>query len=219
MKRLVASLLLVLATTGCYRVNTDLTVGVNDRVSGSATIAVDNRVLEAGSVSFPTTRGWFKAAPGIASRKFEDGAFTGTAYLFDNVPVDEVRTRITNNYWLRLHRNGDAIEVAGLIDTSSWLPPKEVSQAQIDMAKAESQIRIRITLPGTISYSTGKVTGNTVTFSGHLGEKIVIGAHATSKPDVINWALIGTFVAVVLLLGSGFVLYFVLKKRKPLYTA
>lgn len=219
MKRLIASLLLVLATTGCYRVNTDLTVGANDRVSGSATLAVDNRVLEAGNVKFPTTRGWFKDAPGMASRKFEDGAFTGTAYIFDNVPVDEVRTRITNSYWLRLHRNGDAIEVAGVIDTSNWVAPEGATQAQLDQAKAESQIRIRITLPGTISYSTGKVAGNTVTFSGQLGDKIVIGAHATSKPDVINWALIGTLVAVALLLGSGFVLYFVLKKRKPLYTA
>lgn len=219
MKRLIASLLLVLATTGCYRVDTDLTVSTNDRVSGSATIAVDNRVLEAGNVKFPTTRGWFKNAPGMASRKFENGAFTGTAYIFDNVPVEEVRTRITNNYWLRLHRNGDAIEVAGLIDTSNWVTPQGATRAQIEQAKDESQIRIRITLPGTISYSTGKVTGNTVTFSGHLGDKIVIGAHATSKPDVINWGLIGTLVAVALLLGSGFVLYFVLKKRKPLYTA
>ena len=50
-----------------------------------------------------------------------------------------------------------------------------------------------------------------------LGDKISIGAVATSKPDVVNWPLIGGIVTVVLALGAAFVLYFVLKKRKPLY--
>jgi hypothetical protein len=219
LKRLIASLLLVLATTGCYRVNTDLTVTANDRVSGSATIAVDNRVLNTEGLKFTTTRGWLTETPGLASRKFEDGAFTGTTYLLDNVPIDKLATRKSENYWLTIKRNGELIEVAGIIDTSKLVSPDSVSDAQFNMAKATSQILIRITLPGTVTYSTGKIDGNTVTFSGHLGEKVVIGAQATSKPDVINWPLIGTVVTVVLLLGSGFVLYFVLKKRKPLYTA
>jgi hypothetical protein len=71
---------------------------------------------------------------------------------------------------------------------------------------------VSITLPGKVTSKTGTVSGNTVTFKGDLGEKIVIDATsdqstASNMPGVIAFSAIG---AALLGLGA----FAVIRSRK-----
>jgi hypothetical protein len=221
---LFATLVVVLATTGCMKLDTKLTVSANDTISGTVTVAYANSALAKFDEALvqtvlPNTDHLFKG-PGVTESNFADGNFTGKSYLFTSVPIDKLTSSGNNFVYLNIKREGDNINIAGALDTSSLKSAGalvNLTDAQVKELFAQSTIRIEITLPGTISYTTGKQTGNTVLWTGQLGDKISIGAVATSKPDVVNWPLIGGIVTVLLALGAAFVLYFVLKKRKPLY--
>ena len=221
---LFAALVVVLATTGCMKLDTKLTVSANDTISGTVTVAYANSALAKFDETLvqtvlPNTDHLFKG-PGVTESNFADGNFTGKSYLFTSVPIDKLTSSGNNFVYLNIKREGDNINVAGALDTSSLKSAGalvNLTETQVKELFAQSTIRIEITLPGTISYTTGKQTGNTVLWTGQLGDKISIGAVATSKPDVVNWPLIGGIVTVLLALGAAFVLYFVLKKRKPLY--
>lgn len=228
MKRFFASIfaafVVVLVTAGCMKLDTKLTVSTNDTISGTVTVAYANSALAKFDETllqtvFPNTDHLFQG-PGVTESNFADGNFTGKSYLFTSVPIDKLVSSGNDMVYLMFKREGDNINVTGALDTSSLKEAGvlvNLKDAQVYKLFQESKIRIEITLPGTISYTTGKQTGNRVLWAGQLGDKITIGAVATSKPDVVNWALIGGIVTVILALGSAFVLYFVLKKRKPLY--
>ncbi len=219
-----AALVVVLVTTGCMKLDTKLTVSANDTISGTVTIAYANGALNQFDETllqtvFPNTDHLFKG-PGVTESNFADGNFAGKSYLFTSVPIDKLVSSGNDMVYLTFKREGDNINVTGALDTSSLKEAGvlvNLKDAQVFELFQESKIRIEITLPGTISYTNGKQAGNTVTWTGQLGDNMSIGAVATSKPDVVNWPLIGGIVTVILALGAAFVLYFVLKKRKPLY--
>lgn len=221
---LFAALVVVLVTTGCMKLDTKLTVSANDTISGTVTVAYANSALAKFDETllqtvFPNTDHLFRG-PGVTESNFADGNFTGKSYLFTSVPVDKLTSGGNDMVYLKLKRDGDNINVTGSLDTSSLKESGilvNLKEAQVTELFNQSAIRIEITLPGNISYTNGKQTGNTVTWTGQLGDNISIGAVATSKPEVVNWPLIGGIVTVLLALGAAFGLYFVLKKRKPLY--
>lgn len=221
---LFAALLVALATAGCMKLDTKLTVSSNDTISGVVTIAYSNSALEQYDESlielvFPNTSHLFKG-PGLTESKFADGNFTGKSYLFTSVPISKLVSSGNDLVYLKFKREGDDILVAGSIDTSNLIEARElvkVDEKEASTLFGQSSIRVEITLPGTISYTTGKANGNTIVWSGKLGDNLSIGAVATSKPDVVNWPLIGGIATVVITLGAAFALYFILKKRKPLY--
>ena len=221
---LFAALVVVLVTSGCMKLDTKLTVSSNDTISGTVTIAYANSALTQFDQTLlqtvlPNTDHLFKG-PGLTESNYADGNFTGKSYLFTSVPMDKLSSSGNDMVYLNFKRDGDNINVTGSLDTSSLKDAGilvNLNDAQVTELFKQSVIRIEITLPGTISYTNGKQTGNTITWTGQLGDNLSIGAVATSKPDVVNWPLIGGIVTVLLALGAALVLYFVLKKRKPLY--
>lgn len=221
---LFAALVVVLVTTGCMKLDTKLTLSSNDTLSGAITVAFANSALAKFDHSLvqsvlPKTDHLFKG-PGVTESNYADLSFTGKSYLFTSVPISKLTSSGNSLIYLTFKRDGDNINVTGSLDTSSLKSAGSLvnlNDAQLAELFGQSTIRIEITLPGTISYTNGKQKGNTVLWTGQLGDKISIGAVATSKPDVVNWPLIGGIVTVVLALGAAFALYFVLKKRKPLY--
>lgn len=221
---LFAAFFVILATAGCMKLETKLTLSSNDTLSGTVTVAYANAQLDRFDEALvqtvlPNTDHLFKG-PGLTETKFADGNFTGKSYLFTSVPIDKLVSSGNDRVYLTFKRDGDNINVAGLLDTTSLKGAGALvglNDGEIDELFSQSTIRIEITLPGTISYSNGKIDGNTIVWTGRLGDQISIGAVATSKPDVINWPLIGTIATVVIAVGTGFVLYFMMKKRKPLY--
>lgn len=207
--------------TGCFRFDSTIKVSAEDRVSGTAVVALSKDVVVSKLMGLPKTSGWFKATQGVTEVPYNQGGFIGTKYTFKQVPISKFAAGKKSGNYLSIKRVGNQIRVTGLIDTRSFLKPDIlVSDAVINLRRDESELRLVITLPGNISYSTGKISGNKVTFSGKVGDEISIGAVSTSQPDVINWALIGTIFAAVVLGGSAFILYFFTKKRQlPNYSA
>ena len=229
MKRAFASLIsaffVILVTAGCMQLDSKLTVSTNDTVSGTATIAIDNSIAplvnsQTVSAAFPSLGKIFKSSPGVTVTKYADGNYSGYSYLFNSVPLAKFKTKKSEVAFLAFRREGDNIHLAGLVDTSSikkLANLSAMSTTQLNLLFSDSKIRLVVTLPGTISYATGKIDGNTITWTGKLGDRISIGAVATSKPDVINWPLIGGISTFVIAGVAAAVLYFVLKKREPLY--
>jgi hypothetical protein len=169
----------------------------------------------------PNTSHLFKG-PGVTETNFADGTFSGKSYLFTSVPIDKLISLGNDRIYLKFKRDGDNINVTGSVDTSSLKSAgslAHLTEARVADYLSSSAIHISITMPGTIAYTNGKLSGNTITWFGHLGDNISIGAVATNKPDVVNWPLIGGIATGVIAAGSAFVLYFILKKRKTLYSA
>ncbi len=223
---IVAAIFVVLVTAGCMKLDAKLTVSNNDTISGTVTLAYSNaasKQLDPQLLNqvMPNTGHLFKG-PGVTETNYADGNYSGKSWLFTSVPIDKLISLGNDRIHLNFERDGDNVNVAGSVDTSSLKNAgslAHLSETQVADLLASSAIHISITLPGSISYTNGKLTGNTVTWSGHLGDNLSIGAVATSKPDVVNWPLIGGIATVVIAAGSAFVLYFILKKRKTLYSA
>ena len=220
-----AALFVVLATAGCIKLDGKLTVSTNDTVSGTVTVAFDNSIAplinqQTITSAFPAAGKLFKSQPGLTVTKYADGNYSGYSYLFNSIPLEKFATAKSDVAYLQFHREGDNIHLTGLLDTTSiktLANASPVSPTELNLLYSNSKIRLVVTLPGTISYTTGKLSGNTITWTGAIGDRIIIGAVATSKPDVINWPLIGGISTFVIAAIAGGVLYFILKKRDPLY--
>ncbi|NBR24023.1 MAG: hypothetical protein EBU08_09685 [Micrococcales bacterium] len=218
-KSLMAAIALtfVVFTSGCMKFNMDLTVNKDDTVEGSMVVAFSNSALGLMGGGNPLdTADLGQDQPGVTTMPYEDSEYTGTKVTFEPKKFSEFSTGATGEE-LSFKRDGDIVTVSGAINLNNG----EIDTTQLEEYKSNPltsylfenmDITVSITLPGKVTSKTGTVSGNTVTFKGDLGEKIVIDATsdqstASNMPGVIAFSAIA---AALLGLGA----FAVIRSRK-----
>lgn len=209
-----ASAAVLLATSGCMKVNLDLTVKENDTVSGSMILAFSNDAIELaksmGSDSSLNTDSLVTEEPGMTVEQYKDSDYAGTKITFDERPFAEFSTG-TSADSLSFKRDGSIVSITGAINMAGD-DPAAIEQIRTNPITSglfdKSDISVSITMPGKILESSGTVVGNTVTFKGELGDNIVIDVKADTSASMDfgllaagGLALAGVVTAGVLLLN------------------
>lgn len=233
MKRILAAvttaIFVVLATTGCIKVDMAVTVSATDTVSGSTVFAFNKKMVEiakqngAGEEMFDTAT-MFAEQAGLATEAFSDGSYEGTKYTFKDVPIDKFFSR-SDSSSLHIERKGDQLIVSGLLDTSGGTNDvASVRDNPETKALFEgSGFKVSITLPGQIVSTNGNQQGNTITWTGEVGEVInfkavadtsgkVIAANPTSGSGSADYSWIWYLIAGVLVV-AGAIAFVLLRKR------
>ncbi len=213
----VAAIGILLLTSGCMKVNLDLTVNKNDTVSGSMILAFSNDAINLassmGSESSLNTDSLITEEPGMTVTAYKDDNYQGSKITFDERPFDEFSTG-TSADSLKFTRNGNIISVTGAINMAGE-DPSVIDQIRTNPITsglfAKSDISVSITLPGKLTSSTGTINGNTVTFKGELGDNIVIDVQADDSASIDPFAIAAGAVVVAGLTAGGLVL---MKRRK-----
>jgi hypothetical protein len=203
LKVAVAALSVVLLTTGCVKLNVDLTVDSNDTVSGTMVFALAKGLAELGeetdpSATGPDTQGLLKESENVVVEKFDDGEYVGSTYKFENLPLEQFTPKIDDVNAFGLTRDGDNIVVSGILDTSSAgddLENNPFGEAFLAGIIDSSDIRVSITLPGEIKETNGTVEGQTITWTGSFGKRLEIDAIAYAPKIDPLILIIGTSLA------------------------
>ena len=220
---LFAALFVILATTGCMKLDSNLTVNPNDTVSGTATLGFDKSVIDFLKMSSSDTAvldstHLFGKSSAITLKPFDDGNYAGTEYTLLNVPLKQFFVAVGGDTKFELTRKNDNLSLTGIIDTSKL--PKDLEDAKSDpyvaAMLAASSLNISFTFPGRIVVTNGKQVGNTVTWKGKYGDKIELQA-LVENPQGVSQLTINIMLSAVALGAAAIGLFFVLRKRRSLF--
>jgi hypothetical protein len=225
MKRLITSIvaasIVLLATTGCVKLDMELNVSANDTVSGSATIAFSKELVEyaknnGGDTSALESEGMFESQPGVTVEEYSDEKFMGTTYRFVSVPLDKFAAA-NDSTSLKITRDGDNLVVSGELDSSGG--NDDLTSAQTNpFTKAffdGSSVTVAVTLPGEIKSTNGVQTGNKIVWEVPIGEKVTFEAVSYSPKGidpVVIYLIVGALAVIVI---AGVLVVF-LKRRRAL---
>jgi hypothetical protein len=220
------AIFVVLATTGCIKVDMGVTVSSSDTVSGSTVFAFNKKLVEiakqngAGEDMFDTAT-MFAEQAGVATENYADNAFEGTKFTFTDVPLDKFFSQ-SDSSSLHIERKGNELIVSGLLDTSGGTSEVEAvrNNPETKALFEGSGVKVSITLPGKIVSTNGKQDGNTITWTGEVGEVINFKAVAdttgqaatTGSESASDFSWIWYLVAGVVVVG-GVVAFVLLRKR------
>jgi hypothetical protein len=184
---LVAAVTLVLLT-GCVKLDVDLTVASNDKVSGTYIIGIDRSLLrftgQDADALYQQLSGEFDASslPEGASaktEKYDQGDFVGAKITLTDLPIASLgslngSTGQTGSDEFSLTHQGDLYQFHATIDTSST----DTSVSVPDSVTANAEIRIKMTFPGDVTETNGTKDGNSVTWQPKLGQSADLTATA-----------------------------------------
>ncbi len=203
----------LLALSGCVKLDMDMNVRADNTVDGTLIIAVDKAVLAASGQSEADflkqfeTQGPFSGSDRpkqgtVSSTRYDVDGLVGRSYVLKDVPLAEFGGGAGG---LTITRKGDRFFVAGQVDMTS-------TSAADPNAKAgpPAETRIRMTFPGEVLESNGKIDGRTVTWKPKVGEKTALAAEARTS-EIIPILLAAVGGAAVFLLFVGF-LFFLLSR-------
>lgn len=202
---------LVLALTGCVKVDADLKVGKDETVSGKLLLAVDKNAAEKLGTTSEKLREQIensikKDAPkGVDCKSYEEGNYIGTECSLDNVPFKEMSGSDDGD--LKFEKQGDKFVVSGGTgDLASSLPNTE--------GLPKPDVKFKITMPGKIlDHDDGaKVNGNTATYTDPNKMSKISLTSDSSGGGFPAWALI--LIIVLVLLAIAAVVFFLLRGRK-----
>ncbi|NNC76014.1 MAG: hypothetical protein HKN93_10960, partial [Acidimicrobiia bacterium] len=156
MKRILLLVGLALATTGCFRVEMDLTVTEDDTVDGVIAMAISESLLEmTGSsvdeVFAETDIGELTEAGATATvEPYEQDGFVGQRYTFEGAPLSAFTEDGT------LTRTGDGWEFAMDVGDTIGSEPSEMAADQMMEGLFEgARYVIRMTVPGEVQQHNG----------------------------------------------------------------
>lgn len=219
----------VLMTTGCIKLEMDMTVAKDDTVSGTMVFALAKSVADLAeqssedqdsseAVNPVTTDNLFANSENVVIEAYDDGSFVGTSYTFENIPLAQLAPEVGDNSTLAIKRQGDNLVVSGVLDTSSEgesLEENPLGDSFVEVITASTSIRITITLPGEILETNGVVDGQSITWTGKFGQKLDIQAVAVSPlEEPINWLVVGGLIGLLLALVGGLSAW-LLTRKKP----
>jgi hypothetical protein len=216
-----AAVLVTLTTAGCMKINMNVNVAANDTVSGSAVVGFSKEVYDAikssgGDTSKLNSNGMFANKPGVTVKAYDDGKFVGTEYGFNGVPLKNFAAK-SDSTALSITRKGDNLIVSGSLDSSGG--DSTVADAKSNpFTKAffkDSELKVVVTLPGEIKSTNGERSGNTITWSGQIGDKLTIDAVAYS-PKTLDPILLASIAGGVIVVAAGVLVFVNLRKRKAL---
>lgn len=220
LKVTVASIAVMLLTTGCVKFNMDLEVKANDTVSGTIVFAVAKGLAELSDDSgtegsAPETDTLLEGAENVKVEPFDDGDFVGSTYTFENVPLETFQPKVGEDSSFGIARDGDNIVVSGVLEMTSDQSTQEdnpFGDAFLQGVLASSDIKISITLPGEIKESNGTVDGQTISWKGTFGKNLEISAIAYAPKTNPVFLIIGISLAAGILVW--FIVWSILRVRQ-----
>ncbi len=205
---LVAAVLLAL--TGCIKVDADLKVSKDETVSGRMLLAVDKTVaLQLGSspdkIRQQIEDSIKKDAPsGVSCKAYDEGNYVGTDCTLDKVPFDQMSGSDEGD--LQFQKQGERFVVTGGPGNATQLP----NQASLP----KPDVKFKITMPGKIlEHDAGaQVDGNAATYTDPTKMTNIRLVSDSSGASVPLWVIILLAVLAVLIVGA--IVFFVLRGRK-----
>lgn len=218
-----ASLLVVLVTAGCMKIDMGVTVASDDTVSGKVTMAFSKKMVEIGKANgakaemFDTAH-LFATQNTVATSDYSDDKFVGTTYAFNSTPIAKFFSS-SGSSSLNIKRKDSQLVVSGILDTSG-------GSSDVDAVKSNpetsalfdgSGIKVSITFPGTIVSTNGKQSGNTIVWEGEIGKPILFKAVVESPLKAVTGSsldLTWVYVSAGVLVLAGAATFVVLRKKK-----
>ena len=202
--RVVAGATAVLALSGCIKIDMDMKVKSNDRLDGTFIVGFSTQLIELmgqkKSDFIKSMKTDTKSLPkGAKTSTYDKNGFVGTQVSFKDLPVSEF-TKVTSSAagvaaTTTGGASGDDLKLVKSKDGKSWnfsgtmdLKGSSGTDSSTPDLSAitkgmKAEVRIKMTFPGKITKHdrAGKVSGNTITWTPKMGEKIVMQATANAK--------------------------------------
>jgi hypothetical protein len=172
---LLASVVILL--TGCVKLNIDLNVNSDDTVSGTMIVAFQDM----GTINMQPTQ-FYTPQEGMTVEPYKDDTYVGSKITFAKKTFKDFSLG-SDSSGLSFSRDGNFIRVHGLIALAGSSNADDIKSNPFAGLLTGGDIRVSITMPGKITSAKGKVEGNKVTFTGKLGEDLVIDASSDTSPD------------------------------------
>ncbi len=171
---------LVLALTGCMKMDMNLELQSDDTVNGSVVFGVSHALVELSGEDPDTIveqmQGELLGADGelgeVTTEAFSDDDFVGTTTHFKGAALDAFSSGEEDA--LSIVRDGDDFVVTGAMD----LAGEETEQLGAMMSGFD--INIAITFPGEVTDHNGELDGRTVVWTPKIGERLDISARGAA---------------------------------------
>jgi hypothetical protein len=200
----------VAALTGCIKMDMDMKLTSDDKVSGSVIVGFSDQAITAmgqkpadfakemvkeSATQTNDPKNKLPAGSKLSVKAYSKGGFSGVESVFSNMPITEL-SRATG-------AASDAAASAGASGGSSSKDDFKIVRkgntfvftGAIDMATGDTgstggmdlssfgkpEMRIAITFPGSVTKHNGKLSGKTVTWVPVLGKKTTMSATANAR--------------------------------------
>lgn len=198
--------------TGCVKLDVDLTVGTNDKVSGTYIIGIDRSLLQFtgqdADALYQQLSGEFDASSlpegaSATTEKYDQGDFVGAKITVNDLPIASLSnlngsTGQSGSDEFSLTHEGDLYQFHATIDTSST----DTSVSVPETLTANAEIRIKMTFPGEVTETNGTKDGSSVTWEPKLGQTADLSATAKDSGgggggggDSSSWLIVLAIVA------------------------
>jgi len=208
---------LAVLLSACIKLDMDIAVNSDDTVSGTIITGVSKDLLpmlggeQAVRDQIQEGLAQGEIPEGVDIADYSDDQFVGVQATFEDLPLEDFNSGPgeTTSDALIKHENGKFI-----VDTTLPLSGEEFGAGELGSAAGTGEIQVAVRFPGKVLSHNGQLDGTTVTWTGTLGEDLVMkaeseetGAEAVGGGGGGNTALwIGLGILVVAGL-AGFFLY------------
>lgn len=197
----------VMALTGCIKMDMDMKVSSDDKVTGTAIVGFSTQALSAmgqkpdafikemladSQKELKDPKNKLPAGASTSVKAYNKGGFAGVETTFKNMPISELSKATgaasnaansagggsTSSDDFKIVRKGNTFTFSGVMDMAMG----ETGTDGPDLAAlGKPEIRIAITFPGTVTKHNGKLKGKTVTWEPALGKKTTMNATANAR--------------------------------------
>lgn len=188
----IAAISLAFLLTGCVKAHVDLTVQPNDQIDGTIVMAVDRSFIPPGEksedalVSEVQKRTFKGTATGAQQVAYSDERYVGTEVIIRGMTLLDFG-RSTADTGLKIVHQGGRFRLSGTFDTVRMAPASTISPEDARRLADSFDVLIRVTFPGRVINSNGKVEGRTVTWRPSLGQRVNLAAEAEDGPGGFSW--------------------------------
>lgn len=190
---------------GCIKIDMNLEVTSQDKISGDVTLAISEAlaVLAESSDSSSLGNGIYEDLPGVRVEQYNENGFTGQKIFFRAVPIEVFSQEESEEGILQIVRDGDYLVTTG----NFGLAEEETSEESVDFLAGglieniydSADIKISIKYPGEIVETNGQITGNAITWRPKFGEENEISAKVYAPRGLSLSQYLWTFLLVALL--------------------
>ncbi|WP_081784895.1 DUF3153 domain-containing protein [Cellulomonas sp. KRMCY2] len=209
---------LLLALTGCVKVDMDIQLQSDDTVDGSLLFAVSSELAElsgqdpealAEQMQQDMTEGDDSGT--TRTEPYDDGEYIGSTTYFEGETLDYFGASSDDPDALKIVREGDEFVVSGAMDLT------DAGAEDMGDVGGAMDVRIAITFPGAVGDHDGTLDGKTVVWEPVIGERTEINARGSAVEGGglggLQPLLIG-LIALVALAAIGVVVFLVVRSRR-----
>jgi len=198
---------LPLILSGCFKFTMDLEVSSDDKISGTAVVALSKELAAFAEESGGDSTDVFEDIEGIVASEFDDGTFVGQQYEFEGLPIEELDFQDESG-GLSITRDGDFLRVSGDLNFEDDSAGEGADDFGFGAAFFESMdLRVSIKFPGEVQETNGELNSetNTVTWLPKYGQANEISATVYAPRGVPIWIWILSASALVAIVAAMFV--------------